>query len=542
MAVLRCADVLVSKLINAGVRHCFALSGNQIMSIYDASINTDLQLFHTRHEAAAVHMADAVGRLTGKPGVALVTAAPGIANCPSALYVAKAAESPVLLLSGDSPVEQDGHGAFQELDQVAMTQPVTKQAWRVTEPRRIRQEIQKALSIASSGRPGPVHLVLPVDVLEAKLDSADYGLETPKEASESVGEEEYRWVVDDLLVAQRPLVLVGPAVMHSPAFLEAQKYGRETGVPTLGMESPRGLNDPSLGALAEITREADLIILVGKALDFSLQFGKDSAFNSQCRFIQIDPDQRVLDQGRRNIQDLKRLSQILLPDPAHFLRYLFWRLAEIKAGDGDWYDTVSSAITYRPQAWWTGAQNIRHTVEVLSAVNEFLSEAPESVFISDGGEFGQWAQACISAPTRIINGPSGAIGGAIPFAMGARVVHPDARIVCVLGDGAFGFNAFEYDTAIRYNLPFIGLVGNDAGWNAEIQIQIKQFGKERVFGCELLPTRYDEVVKYLGGVGRSATDPAEVKESLREAWESGLPSCINVSINRNAAPMIRRMG
>ena len=342
MTTLRCADVLVSALVNAGIQHCFSLSGNQIMALYDASINTGLQLFHTRHEAGAVHMADAVGRLTGKPGVALVTAAPGFANCLSALYMAKCAESPVVLLSGDSPHKQDGRGAFQELDQVAMSQLVTKQAWRVKEPSNIRQEIQKALSIASSGRPGPVHLSLPVDVLETKLDSSDYGLETSKEASESISDEKYRWIVDDLSVAQKPLVIVGPALIRTSVFLEAQLHARKIGVPILGMESPRGLNDPSLGALVEIIQEADFIILLGKALDFTLQFGKDSAFGSHCRFIQIDPDQHVLDQGRRNIQDSQRLTQILFPDTAAFLRYLYWHLPEKKESDGGWYNVVSS--------------------------------------------------------------------------------------------------------------------------------------------------------------------------------------------------------
>src|SRR5580700_570720 len=152
-------------MVALGIRRCFSVSGNQVMALYDAAIDSGIDIIHTRHEAAAVHMADAWGRLTEEPGVALVTAAPGFTNCLTALYVAKMAESPVVLLSGDAGIGTDGRGGFQELDQVTMAGPVTKRSWRVKDPLSIRQDLARAAALAKSGRPGPVHLSLPVDVV-----------------------------------------------------------------------------------------------------------------------------------------------------------------------------------------------------------------------------------------------------------------------------------------------------------------------------------------------------------------------------------------
>ncbi len=166
------AHLVVDALVAAGVRHLFSLSGNQILSVYDATIGSGLSIIHTRHEAAAVHMADAWGRLTEEPGVALVTAAPGHLNAMSALYGALMAESPVVLLSGHAPLGQAGRGAFQEMDQVAAARPVTKAAWLARDAARLGDDIARALAIARRGRPGPVHVSLPGDLLEMRVTAS----------------------------------------------------------------------------------------------------------------------------------------------------------------------------------------------------------------------------------------------------------------------------------------------------------------------------------------------------------------------------------
>jgi acetolactate synthase-1/2/3 large subunit len=542
MSRRRCADVLVAEMVALGMRKCFSVSGNQIMAIYDAAIGSGLEIIHTRHEAAAVHMADAWGRLTGEPGLALVTAGPGFTNCLTALYVAKMAESPVVLLSGDAGIGTDGRGGFQELDQVAMAGPVVKRSWRAKDPRSIGQDLARAVALAKAGRPGPVHLSLPVDVVEAEHPAEQF---RPAENGErtvvGVTAEAEQNVVSIVRSAKRLLLIAGPAAMRGAAFCELRDFGMGAGAAVVGMESPRGLNDPSIGAFAEVAAKADVVVLAGKPLDSTLNFGAAPGFHPKCRFVQIDADQPVLAQARRNIPEEDRLYQAIADDAiATALRCL--RTAGAGAlWESTWPEEVRRAVEYRPQAWRLATAPQQHTVSVLDAVQEFLDGGDDSIFITDGGEFGQWAQACIKAGKRVINGTSGGIGGSIPFAIGARAAFPDARIVTVLGDGTMGFHATEFDTALRCDLPFLAVIGNDAGWNAEIQIQIQRFGADRAVGCELLPTRYDRLAEALGCFGRHAETVSDVRDGLREAWDSRKPACIDVKVNRTPAPIVRNL-
>jgi len=281
------ATRLVDALAAAGVRRIFSLSGNQILSVYDATIGRDIALVHTRHEAAAVHMADAWGRLTEQPGVALVTAGPGHLNALSALYGARMADSPVLLLSGASPRSQRGRGAFQELDQVAAARPVVKAAWSLDDPARVGDDVARALALATSGRPGPVHLSLPGDVLEGaapEVSPASPALAGPA----AVGARDALAIVALLAEAKRPLILTGPALGRGPRRAAVQQLSEVTGAPALAIESPRGVNDPWLRGATALLGEADLVLLLGKPLDFSLRFGQ--AFARGCRIVALDPD------------------------------------------------------------------------------------------------------------------------------------------------------------------------------------------------------------------------------------------------------------
>jgi acetolactate synthase-1/2/3 large subunit len=181
-----------------------------------------------------------------------------------------------------------------------------------------------------------------------------------------------------------------------------------------------------------------------------------------------------------------------------------------------------------------------HPAELCQAVGSFLQKHPNATLVCDGGEIGQWPQALIKTHRRIINGVSGAIGVSIPFAIAAKALTPGEPVIAILGDGTFGFHMAEFDTAVRHGLPIIAVVGNDARWNAEYQIQLRNYGVERAQHCDLLPTRYDQVVTALGGFGALATTPDELAAALEEAHASGKPSCINVMIDGLPAPSIRR--
>jgi acetolactate synthase-1/2/3 large subunit len=339
--------------------------------------------------------------------------------------------------------------------------------------------------------------------------------------------------------AARPIILAPPALCSPRGKPLMAALSAAAGLPVIPMESPRGLNDPSLGAYAGVLAEADLVVLVGKALDFSLRFGRAPGISAEARFIQIDPDADVIARGAHALPG--RIALAAVASAAEATEALT-RAMKPHANQA-WAERISTALAFRPPAWVDLAGTTGgpiHPVTLFQATKPFLDTAPDAVLISDGGEIGQWAQAILAAPTRIINGLAGAIGPSIPFAMAARAAKPDARILAVLGDGTFGFHMAEFDTACRHKLPFVAVVGNDSRWNAEYEIQKRHYGANRTHGCELAPgTRYDLVAVALGGHGEYVTRAEDITPALERAFASGKPACVNVVIEGQPAPNIR---
>lgn len=544
----RGADILARALARAGTRTIFSLSGNQIMPVYDAALDADLKIVHVRHEGAAVHMADAYGRLTGEPGVAMVTGGPGHANAIGALYTALASDSPMVLLSGHAPLSQLGMDAFQEMRQADMAAPVVKASWTAASADALGHDMARAFRIARAGRPGPVHVSLPFDVLEAK--HADVAACIPDAAAFSASAMPLTDVITnttlgELRAARRPVVIAGPMMASQRGKRIRDRLQQSTGIPVVCMESPRGVNDPAMGAFAEVLQEADLVLLLAKRLDFTMRFGRTPAFSKDCRFIQFDPDHETYARSVKALGDPTRIVLSAVADPFAAAHAMIARCQPKQHPDSRWFDEVTQAIVFRP-ADWISAGNRQdgplHPAEVGRAVQALINRRDDSVLVVDGGEFGQWAQACVSAPTRIINGPAGSIGSALPFALAAKHTRPDASVIAMLGDGTFGFHLAELDTALRHGLPIIAVVGNDACWNAEHQIQLNAYGRERTFGCELLPARYDQAVMALGGHGELVNRVGELEAALARAVQSGKPACINVMIERLPAPNVSRKG
>jgi acetolactate synthase-1/2/3 large subunit len=546
--IFRGADALARALRTAGVARIFTLSGNHVMPVFDATIDAGISLLHTRHEAAAVHMADAWARLTGEPGIALVTGGPGHANAVSALYTAQMAEAPVVLLSGHAPNGQLGMGAFQEMRQAEMAAPVTKASWACASAGEVAHDLARAISIARSGRPGPVHLSLPTDVLEQAAD-ADRLPAAPAFAArvESLPASDAGTVLARLRQAKRPLVLAGPAFMTRRGRAQLRALEAVIDAPVIGMESPRGVNDPSLGAFAQVLADADCVLLLGKRCDFTLKFGQPPAFDAGCAFVQVDAEPAEIERTRRAVG--ARLAAAFVADAQAAIEALAACAREQgssgKQSRAAWLAEVRSAIDWRPPEWDLAASrepDRLHPLQACRPLQKLLDAHPDSVLVSDGGEIGQWAQACLSAPNRVINGVAGSIGAGLPFALAARVAKPDVPVVAVMGDGTFGFHVAELDTAVRYALPFVAVVGNDARWNAEYQIQLKDYGADRLVACELRPMRYDQVSVAFGGHGEQVTDAAQLAPAAARAQASGLPACLNVMIEGVAAPLIRRPG
>jgi acetolactate synthase-1/2/3 large subunit len=541
---IRGADILARTLDAAGLRTIFTLSGNHVMALFDAAFDTALKLLHVRHEAAAVHMADAWARLTGQCGIALVTGGPGHANAVGALITALAAESPLVLLSGHAATHELGRGAFQELRQAEMALPATKAAWTANSAPELGRDLARAVRIARSGRPGPVHLSLPLDLLEQRIE------DTPAlwpQAGEfaPIGQPLTDRAADATLAAlagaKRPLILAGPTLCTRSGRALLRGLTAATGVPAIGMESPRGINDPSLGAFAEVLCRADLIVLLGKPHDFTLRFADPPFVDRACRFIALEPDAALIE---RVGQDKgPRLTASAIADPAAATERLIARAAGARQPSGPWACEVAEAIAYRPPSWpalaTTAAEKV-HPVQLCHALAPHLAQDRDAILICDGGEVGQWPQALLAPGRRIINGVAGSIGAAIPFAIAARLAEPAAPIMAVMGDGAFGLHMAEFDTAVRYRLPFVAVVGNDATWNAEYQIQLREYGADRAHGCELLPARYDRIATALGGHGELVTAARELGPALQRAMASASPACLNVLTQRVPAPVLRR--
>lgn len=542
---MRGADAVARTLRSEGVERVFTLSGNQIMPVFDACLDAEVDLLHVRQEAAAVHMADAWGRLTGRPGVALVTAGPGFANTLSALYTATMSESPLALLSGRAPLANADRGAFQEMPQAEMAGYVSKASWTAQSADGLHNDIRRALDIAGSGRPGPVHIALPFDVIDGNVDTShegDAATRFERRAARSMTDADAMGILAAIRGASTPLVLAGSMMTRGDAPAALADLSAVTGAPVVQMESPRGTNDPALGAFAEVLSQADLVVLIGKKLDFTLKMGAEPDVAGHCRFIQIDPDPSVIELTRRNVGDPSRIAAAVQADPLPSIRRMA-RLADGRNPSRVWAEEVEDAVRYRPPSWRSvkaaDGDPVR-SVEAAEAVCSYLAGASDSVFVCDGGEWGQWAQAGIAASERVINGPAGAIGTSIPFALAARLARPGARVVTVLGDGTAGFHIMEYDTAVRYGLSFVGVVGNDAAWNAEYQIQLREYGRERLVGCELLPSRYDRVVDALGGYGEHAASADALRAGLERAGASGLPALLDMRLARDPAPVVRR--
>jgi acetolactate synthase I/II/III large subunit len=546
--MMRGADVVVGTLARARVREIFTLSGNHVMPVFDAALESGIDLVHVRHEAAAVHMADAWARMTGEVGVALVTGGAGHANAIGALCTAAASESPVLLLSGHAALDEIGLGAFQEMLQADLAEPVTKASWTARSAAELADDIARATRIARSGRPGPVHVSLPFDVLEQRVDETTQWPAAAALAAEPMplSAPEAERILGEISAAQRPLIVAPPALCTRRGRALIASFENTLRTPVIAMESPRGISDPALGCYAQILGEADLIVLLGKPLDFTLRFGRSPPLDPCCRFIAVEPDSSI---AARLAKMPERVVCHAVADAASAIAALI-EAAQAQPGGASgtaavaWFDRVRDSIAYRPPSWRHAQTHLDtpvHPAELCHQINDRLARSADAVFVSDGGEIGQWAQAIIRAPDRLINGPAGAIGASIPFAIAAKAARPEATVVAVLGDGSFGFHMAEFDTAVRYDLPFVAVVGNDARWNAEYQIQLRDYGENRAQGCTLAPgTRYDLVATALGGHGEFVTCAADLPAALERAFASRKPTCVNVLIESVAAPIIRR--
>jgi thiamine pyrophosphate-dependent acetolactate synthase large subunit-like protein len=400
------------------------------------------------------------------------------------------------------------------------------------------------MRIATAGRPGPVHLSLPSDLLEARVESGAIVWPDGEVAPAPALEPE---AADSALVAikqaARPIILAGPLLSNPGGRALLGRLEAATRAPAAIVESPRGVADATLGAFADLIVRADLIVLLGKALDFTIRWASGPAFDPDVRLIAIDPEAALVARAAEEKGD--RLLLGCVADVRSAAETLIARTAMIGTRNENWLAEAHAFLHDRPAEWVTLVAQERgrlHPAEVFRALRPIIERNGDTVLICDGGEFAQWGQSMLPVHRRLINGVAGAIGCSLSFALAARLLEPEAPVFAVLGDGTIGFHVAEFETAVRRRLPFVAILGNDGLWNAESQIQLREYGRERMHGCELLPARYDQVVVALGGHGELVERAADLPGAIERALASGKPACINVMIESVAAPAIRRAG
>jgi acetolactate synthase-1/2/3 large subunit len=345
-----------------------------------------------------------------------------------------------------------------------------------------------------------------------------------------------------IAAAKRPVILAGPHLSSRRGRQMLARLEAAVGAPAAVIESPRGANDATIGAFGDVAKAADLVVLLGKALDFTIKWASPPAFAAGVSVISIDPDGALVARAAKEkgealafgcVADTYAAGEALLRRAA----------ASGKKPDLGWLKEARALMDRRPESW-AGlkgkAAGRLHAAEVFRALRPIVERDPETLLICDGGEFAQWGQSLLPVNKRLINSVAGAIGGSLPFAIAGRVHDPKAPIVAVIGDGTFGFHMSEFETAVRHGTPFVAVLGNDACWNAESQIQRRDYGEDRMHGCALLPSRYDKVVEALGGHGELVERIEDLVPAVERALASGKPACVNVQIESIAAPIIRK--
>ena len=540
------SELLCRSLQAENVSNIFTVAGDHVLPALDAMADADFRLLDTRREQGAVHMADAWARVSGQPGVCLYTT-PGLANALPALLNALDSESPLLSISGCAEQAELGRGAMQEFDQIAAARPLTKGAWMVHDARRIPETITQALRVAFSGRWGPVHVTIPLDVQEQHVDLdevtqltplASHAHQTPLFAPPQMVDA----AITLLKQAERPLVFAGNAAGYTSSGDALARFIDETNLPVFTDELARGLVsdehpsclgffERSLNNAARLAEAADVILLLGRKQNYMVGYTQPPVFRSDAKLIQIDPEASEIGRNRDValgvVADIEAaLEQLTEAASQHNWPPSWPWIDELRQSRAEQRLELEALSTSREPL---------HAMAVHQAVSKHLRE--DDCLVFDGGDFCHFGRSYLPArqPKRwLYLASSGMLGSALPSALGALVAYPDSRVVLFCGDGAFGYNAIEIDTAVRHNLPVVIIIGNDAAWGIDRQIQLGLYG--RPVATDLLMSRYDHVAEGLGAHGEFVEHADELEPALARAFGSGRPAVINVAVDRAISP------
>jgi len=542
------AELFVEAAARLGVATFFTLVGDHLNEVLAVAARRGIRILDMRHESSATHAADAWARIHRKPALSLVTGGPGHTNSLTGVATANLAGSPLIAVSGSRPSTLAGRQAFQDIDQVAMARPVVKWAAEVPDAAHIPSYLQRAYAEADSGRKGAVHLTIPVDLLAAPVAPVAPVVAPGPEGTPlppvSFPAPDIHRAIALLRAAQRPILIAGSGVWWARAeealrrFIEIAQiplYTITMGRGTVSDDHPlvMGYADPALNhAVHTAFREADLFLIVGKRIDYRLALGGSRLFPPDARFIQIDIHPQELGLNRRLDAAICADARLALEALAEAAGPQPWPrrpwLERLRALRRDWEATLAQA-----------ASDDASPMHPAALCRELSQALPRDVLYSwDGGDFVHWGRALLPArePGGWLRlGPLGAIGSSLPNALALQLAHPRRPVAVITGDGALGFYIAEMDTAVRHKLPIVVIVGNDAGWGLERELQSFAYGGVTV-ACELQSTPYDVIMKGFGGGGETIERLEQVRPAVQRAFASGVPYCLNVKIRGVRSP------
>jgi thiamine pyrophosphate-dependent acetolactate synthase large subunit-like protein len=536
MAEMTGNDILARCLKAQGVKDLFFIMGGPMLDAETACINEGIRLIDTRHEQGAAYMAQAYSRVTQGPGVCMAASGPATLNFGTGLANALIDGCPVVALGGSSPISQFGRQVFQEIDQVAAMKPCVKYADRVHNLKRMPQQVNFAFQKALNGKPGPVYLDFPGDVLYMTVDEADVdwsycGREIIR-ARPYAEPRALNALVDAIREASQPIIVSGSGVLWSHAWAEMQAFVEKAGIPFYTTPQGRGVvpDDHPYSYLTmrnDGFREADLIIILGTRTNYVIGHALPPRFSADAKVARIDIDPEEMGNSARNIDlpivgDCKSVLQQLCEavDVKTADRFQPWRQ---KLADGEAKKRLRAGGNYP-------TDGDIHPLRLCEEIKNFMQR--DAILSVDGQEilnFGRQSIPTFVPGHRLNSGPFGTMGVGLPFAVGAKAAKPSAQVICLHGDGSFGQNAMELDTAVRHKLPLLCVISLNGGWTADPE--------RNKPGRDLGYTRYDKMAEALGCYAEYVEEPEGIRPALDRASrkvEEGMVGFVNVKTDYRA--------
>jgi acetolactate synthase-1/2/3 large subunit len=528
-------EMVVRILEREGIREIFTLPGD-VDIILHAAAARGFRIIDTRHEQAAGHMADGWARVTGRPGVAAVTSGPGVTDVVTAVANAYVDAIPMLVLAGRSALAEDETVAQQSLPQVEIMRPITKWAYTITRPQRIAEFTAMALRQATTGRPGPVFLDIPDDVMRAQVDEEKvlFPQEYRAKAPPAAQPEAIAGAIELLGQAERPVILAGGGVWFAQATDELREFAELTQIPVLTNNKSRGCvsEDTPLGFGDFVPLAAgrpDVVLVLGARLGLFTGGRYFSLIPADAKVIQVDIEGEEI--GRNRDVQLG-----IVGDCREVLRQLLDGARQRRWPQRDaWLETLNSVRRGRREAFaqaLTSDAPPIHPFRLATEVARFLPD--DAIIVADGGEAWDWmnSAAVVKRPGHwLSHGYLGCLGVGLSFGMAAKLAHPDKPVLVTTGDGSLGLNLAEFHTAAKHNLPIVVVVFNDSAWGMCKHGQEMTRGKGRAVATELGLVHYEKAAEGLGAYGELVEKPADIVPALERAFRSGKPACLNVLID-----------